>query len=285
MERKKFISTRGWSNQSILKFFEGFDREEIVRATLKDPEMCCHLNSLCYLVRAHNENRLFFEKLPSDLMQVIIKMTYEEFLHNLSEKVKNDEVELFDWYFEDAVVKESGDIFSQSDAVLLMRDQLIGLMVSKIIKSVFVLGMKDSGLDHMNLAVNLFKYNSKKHSGSKFHCYKNHIMLDYAGLLIFGSSMLYQNQIELEEVEDFDSFCERFEPYLMGIMKEVEIDMSLPVSKSEFQNDMKSIMARLVSRNFIFCEVNYKPKPVEKFFKGMNIGFVESMKRVYEYED
>ena len=70
--------------------------------------------------------------------------------------------------------------------------------------------------------------------------------------------MVFQKVIEIEEVGEFDTFCDKFEPYLDCILNLVEIDRNSIVSEEDFSTDIEKIINFILGKNDSIINNNYE---------------------------
>jgi hypothetical protein len=62
----------------------------------------------------------------------------------------------------------------------------------------------------------------------------------------------------LEEVGDFDSFCDKFEPYLNNIFSLLGIDGNSFIEGENFSAEIKSILDYILEKNDSIINDNYE---------------------------
>lgn len=250
-------NSTAWSNEEILSCYKSISLNALVQATMVDEEMKCQVLALAYINRGIGNKKVYFEELDKVYVQDLIKELYIGFLEEFEQGVKNDSGELFkkEFIFKDSPLYHKGGIFDMEEAVYALRDQVLGNTFIKVLNNI------GGGLyldnDKMKGLKRLMRYDSNIHKGVKYNCYKNHLVTEYLGLVIFGGSMLFQSKIELDDIKTFDSFFDKFDSYFMDIMNKCGIEGNCMVNSEDFSTDIKTILDMIIKDNHKFIVANY----------------------------
>ena len=113
-----------------------------------------------------------------------------------------------------------------------MRDEVLGSLLNEFL---YKLGTNIYNIESFQSPLKeLMKFNPSIHKGSKYNCYKNHILTDPFGLMVFGSSMLFQIKMGIGDINSFDSFCDKFDEHFRLVIKQAYIKGESQVVKEDF---------------------------------------------------
>jgi hypothetical protein len=259
MEKVTKNNQQKWTNKELLEFYKSFPRGNFVQASLADEEMRVFIYAVCFYLRSDHGKRIYFEKLNENYVKDIVSVGLSNFLADIEYKIdqgESDVFKIFDWIFKDSELVFTGGIYSMEEAIYAMRDEILGVYVSFISSK---LGMEIyMDKDKMKNLKEIMRYNKDIHSGVKYNCYTNHLISSYFSQMIIGSSMVFQKVIEIEEVGEFDTFCDKFEPYLHCILNLVEIDGNSIVSEEDFSTDIEKIINFILGKNDSIINNNYE---------------------------
>ena len=248
--------SKKWTNEQLLEFYKGFNHNSFIYAALNDEEMRNYIYAVSYYRRAEMTKSLHFEKISKEVIVTTITSQFDSFIRNFEERVKTNDSSLFRYIFKDSELSQKDGIYSTEEAVYAMRDEVLGSLMNQILNR-FSQNMfnRESFQEPLK---ELLKYNSTVHRGSKYNCYKNHILTNHFGLMVFGSSLFFQGKLEIEETYDFDSFCDKFDEYFIYIMECAGIRLNSGVMEEDFACDIKMILDALAEKNLEFFNFNYE---------------------------
>lgn len=250
---------REWTNQELLEFYKNFPKGNFVHASLADEEMRVFIYAVCFYMRSDYGKRIYFEKLNDNYVKDIVSAGLGNFLTDIENKInqgESDKFKIFDWVFKDSDLILAGGIFSMEQAIYAMRDEILGVYVNFISSNLGMGIYQDK--DRITNLKEIMRYNKDIHRGIKYNCYKNHLISDYFSQMIIGSSMIFQGAMDIEEAEEFDSFCDKFEPYINNIFSLLDIDGNSFVEEENFSTDIKRIMDLILSKNDSIINYNYE---------------------------
>ncbi len=254
--------SKKWTNEELLKFYKSFSNNNFTFAALNDAEMCNYIYSISYYRRSEMTKNIHFERLSKEVILTTISAQFESFLSTFEERVKTNDSKLFHYVFKDSDLNKNGGIYSTEEAVFAMRDEILGSLTNQILVR---FGRNIYNVDSFQEPLkNLLRYNPVIHRGSKYNCYKNHMLTDYFGLMLFGVSLFFQGKIEIEDIYEFDSFCDKFDDYFIYLMECAEIGLNSEVKGEDFPCDIKKIIDVIVEKNMEFFHYNYE-LVVDKF--------------------
>ena len=137
-----------------------------------------------------------------------------------------------------------------------MRDEVLGSLLNEFL---YKLGTNIYNIESFQSPLKeLMKFNPSIHKGSKYNCYKNHILTDPFGLMVFGSSMLFQIKMGIGDINSFDSFCDKFDEHFRLVIKQAYIKGESQVVEEDFDGDIKRIFDVVSSKNMEFFLYNYE---------------------------
>lgn len=255
--KKKFMESKQkkWSKEKLLKFYKSFSVDNFVNAAINDHEMIGYIYAITYFSRSEITKTLHFEELSEDVLKTTIISQYENFIWNFEERINKNEDEVFQYVFNDSELHQKGGIFNGQEAVFAMRDEVLGVLISQVLNRFGMNIIK--GQSYTEEIKGLKTFNQEIHSGSKYKCYKNHFLTNYFGLMVCGVSMIFQHELDKEDISDFDYFCDIYEEYMKRVMIDVKIDMESEVRGEEFSEDINRILTKIVENNILFYKMNY----------------------------
>jgi hypothetical protein len=256
MEKVTKNNQQKWTNKELLEFYKSFPKGNFVHASLADEEMRVFIYAVCFYMRSDFGKRIYFEKLNENYVKDIVSAGLSNFLVDIEHKIGQGESEIFEWIFKDSELVLDGGIFSMEQAIYAMRDEILGVYISFISSNLGMRIYQDK--EKLVYLKEIMSYNPVIHRGIKYNCYKNHLISSYFSQMIIGSSMIFHGDITLEEVGDFDSFCDKFEPYLNNIFSLLGIDGNSNVSGEDFSAEIKSILDYILEKNDSIINDNYE---------------------------
>lgn len=259
---KKKQSSKFWSNEKLYDFYKNVSHSSIKYAMLQDPEMSNYLYALCFWYRGINSKKVYFEDFDKDYVDSVIRSQYLGFMKNCEQAIEVGDVKIFNFIFKDSDYYKLGGVSNVEEALYAMRDEILGALIFQNLKNV-----KDKTIifnNFENTLEELFLFNPEKHTGKKSTCYRNNFMFNRLGHTMVGTSMLFQNELNVHESRsvndliDFDVFCDKFNFFMENIMGELEIDLNSEVTKESFQDDNLVIFKRIIESNYRFYNFNYE---------------------------
>ena len=245
-----------WHSKELLEFYKSFSSNSFVHASLQDREMKSFIHTVCFCMRSDFGKKIYYEGLNENYMKDIVSASFHSFLVDLEGKIESEESKLFYWVFRDSELYLKGGIFSMEEAVYAMRDEILGVYVSYVSSRLGSAIFQNK--DQMGYLKDLITYNPAIHKGIKYNCYKNHLLSEWYGQMILGGSMIFQGEMDIEDVVDFDSYCDKFEPYFLGVLEKLEIDGNSFVDSDSFSTDIKRILDYVLDENDSLIEYNYE---------------------------
>jgi hypothetical protein len=256
MEKVTKNNQQKWTNKELLEFYKSFPKGNFVHASLADEEMRVFIYAVCFYMRSDFGKRIYFEKLNENYVKDIVSAGLVNFLTDIEKKISQGESEIFEWIFKDSELVLTGGIFSMEQAIYAMRDEILGVYISFISSNLGMGIYQDK--EKLVYLKEIISYNPVIHRGIKYNCYKNHLISSYFSQMVIGSSMIFHGDITLEEVGDFDSYCNKFEPYFLGVLEKLEIDGNSFVEGENFSVEIKSILDYILEKNDSIINDNYK---------------------------
>lgn len=248
--------SKEWTGEELLAFYKSFSPGSFMFAAQNDEEMSTYINALAYYKRAEITKKIHFERISKEVIETSILAAHESFLRNFENRVSNKDKHLFKYIFKDTELHQKGGIYSTEEAVYAMRDEVLGGLLNEFL---YKLGSNIYNIESFQGPLkDLMKFNPLIHKGSKYNCYKNHILTDPFGLMVFGSSMLFQIKMSMEDINSFDSFCDRFDEYFRVVINQAFIGPESPVVEGDFDGDIKRIFDVVSSKNMEFFLYNYE---------------------------
>lgn len=248
--------SKKWTGEELLAFYRSFSSGSFLYAAQNDLEMSNYIHALSYYKRAEITKKVHFEGISKEIINTSILAAHEGFLRNFENRVNKGDENLFSYIFKDTELYQKGGVYNTEEAVYAMRDEVLGGLINEFL---YKLGTNIYNIESFQSPLkDLMKYNPVIHKGSKYNCYKNHILTDPFGLMVFGSSMLFQVKMGMEDINDFDSFCDKFDEFLRVVLNQAEIGLESAVIEGEFDGDIKRIFDVVSGRNMEFFFHNYE---------------------------
>lgn len=245
-----------WTSKELLEFYQSFSHNSFTHACLQDREFSTFIHAVCFCMRSDYGKKIYYEKVSENFLKDITSASFQSFLVSLESKIETNESNLFYWVFRDSELYLNGGIYSMEEAVYAMRDEVLGNFVQYVTQNLGGAIYHDSS--RVGEIKQMLKHNPLIHKGTKFNCYKNHLITEWYSQMVVGGSMIFQGVMDIEEAGEFDSFCDKFEPYFMGILKEIEIDGDSFVDPELFSTDIKRILDHVLEKNDSLIEYNYE---------------------------
>lgn len=248
--------SKQWTGEELLAFYKSFSPGSFMFAAQLDEEMSTYINALAYYKRAEITKKIHFERISKEIIETSILAAHESFMRNFENRVNNGEKQLFQYIFKDTELYQKGGVYNTEEAVYAMRDEVLGSLLNEFL---YKLGTNIYNIESFQSPLKeLMKFNPSIHKGSKYNCYKNHILTDPFGLMVFGSSMLFQIKMGIGDINSFDSFCDKFDEHFRLVIKQAYIKGESQVVEEDFDGDIKRIFDVVSSKNMEFFLYNYE---------------------------
>ena len=223
-----------WNSKKLFKFYSDKNfMKKFIQLFSIDYEVEKYIYAIAFYSKVRYGKKMICEKINEKDLEEIILEEYWQFLDNASSaaEIFTDEP---DYLFH--FIEYSG-ICSEIDAALHLRDELLNAMDGNC-GWYFHNNDMDEFEDDMK---NFITYDSKKHVGSKFNVYCEHIMSNNSAISFFGGSMYLQEVLTSGMEINFDVFYDSFQDFMKYVMENVNIKLNSKATKASFAKDLNKI--------------------------------------------